>query len=262
MLGTFEFRGAKIAYSTKGKGRTILLIHGFLGAKEIWKEFEKRLAKNFKVVSIDLPGHGQSECIGYVHNMELLADCCKSLLTQLSIRKAVVVGHSLGGYVSLAFGEKYPDAVLGLMLVNSTAKGDSESRKKSREQLINLVKKDREKLLKHLVPSFFSLKNRKTTWLVKNYLRMANSCTEQAIIATAEGMKLRKEREIVLKFAPYPFHYIIGAHDSILDSKQLIKETKIGDSGSYSLLEDASHMSILESKEQVFKAIKSFSKRL
>ncbi|MFT6166059.1 MAG: pimeloyl-ACP methyl ester carboxylesterase [Vicingaceae bacterium] len=261
MLGTFVFRGATIAYSVNGKGRSILLIHGFLGAKEIWKELDSRLAKNFKVVSIDLPGHGESDCIGYVHNMELLAECCKSLLSHLSIRKAVVVGHSLGGYVSLAFGEKFPDSVLGLMLVNSTAKGDSEDRKKSRNQLIKLVKKDRIKLLTSLVPSFFSINNRKTTWQIKRYLHMAKKCSEQAIIATAEGMKIRKEREIVLKFAPYHYHYIIGVQDSILDSNQLINETKIGMYGSYSLLDDASHMSLVESKEEVFRAIKSFSRR-
>jgi len=261
MLGTFVFRSAKIAYSVKGKGRTILLIHGFLGAKEIWLDLESRLAKNFKVVSIDLPGHGQSDCIGYVHNMELLAECCKSLLNHLSIRKAIVVGHSLGGYVSLAFGEKFPDSVLGLMLVNSTAKGDSDNRIKSRNQLIRMVKKDRLKLLGSLVPSFFNIKGRKTTWQIKRYLKMAQNCSEQSIIAAAEGMKNRKEREIVLKFAPYPYHYIIGARDSILDSSQLIKETKIGSNGSYSLLEDVSHMSLVERKEEVFRAIKSFSKR-
>ncbi|MDA9312587.1 alpha/beta hydrolase [Vicingaceae bacterium] len=261
MLSTFVFRSATIAYSVKGKGRAILLIHGLLGAKEVWKELECRLAKNFKVVSIDLPGHGQSECIGYVHGMELLAECCKSLLTHLSIRKAIVVGHSLGGYVSLAFGEKFPDSVLGLMLVNSTAKGDSEGRKKSRNQLIRMVKKDRLKLLASLVPSFFNIKSRTTTWQIKSYLKMALNCSEQSIIAAAEGMKNRKEREIVLKFAPYPYHYIIGVHDSILDCNQLIKESKIGMHGSYSLLEDVSHMSLVEGKEEVFRAIKSFSKR-
>jgi len=261
MLGSFVFRGATIAYSTSGKGRAILLIHGFLGAKEIWKELEGQLAKQFKVVSIDLPGHGQSECIGYVHNMELLATCCRGLLTHLSIRKAVVVGHSLGGYVSLAFGEQFPDSVIGLMLVNSTAKGDSAKRKKSRDQLIKLVKKDRSKILTSLVPGFFNLKNPATAAHIKSYLHMANECSEQSIIATAEGMKIRKEREIVLKFAPYHYHYIIGAQDSILNSEQLKNETQIGVNGSYSLLEDASHMSLVESKDEVFKAIKSFSKR-
>ena len=90
---------------------------------------------------------------------------------------------------------------------------------------------------------------------------MANNCTEQGIIATAEGMKIRKEREIVLKFAPYPYRYIIGAQDSILNPNQLIKETEIGQFGTYTLLDDASHMSLLESKEQVLKEIKLFSKR-
>ena len=261
MLGTFVFRGASIAYSAKGKGRAILLVHGFLGAKEIWREFETRLAKHYKVICLDLPGHGNSECVGYVHNMELLADCCKGLLTHLSVRKAILVGHSLGGYVGLAFGEKYPDSVLGLMLVNSTAKGDSTDRKKSRNQLTNLVKKDRTKVLQALVPGFFSLKNRKTKRQIKSYLKMAEKCTEQGIIAAAEGMKIRKEREIVLKFTPYKYHYIIGAQDSILNADQLISETLIGAKGSYELLEDASHMSLVESPEQVFKEIKKFAKR-
>ena len=112
MFGNFVFRGANISYSVKGKGRSILLIHGFLACKEIWKDYDSRLAKHFRVVTLDLPGHGESGCIGYVHNMELLAECIKKLLQLLVIRKTIVVGHSLGGYVGLAFAENYPDSVL------------------------------------------------------------------------------------------------------------------------------------------------------
>jgi pimeloyl-ACP methyl ester carboxylesterase len=261
MVGNFVFRGATVAYSKKGKGRTILLIHGFLGSKEIWKDYQTRLARNYQVVCIDLLGHGDSECMGYVHNMELLAESVTALLKHLNIRKAVVVGHSLGGYVALAFAENYPDSVLGLLLINSTAKGDSKTKQKSRSKLIELIKKNKQQAISLLVPGFFSLKTRKTSWQIKGYLAMAKKCTEQGIIATVEGMRIRKEREIILKFAPFKYHYIIGAKDSIFDAEQLILETKIGDFGSFNLLEDASHMSILETKEQVFKIIKDFSKR-
>ncbi|MFT6945997.1 MAG: pimeloyl-ACP methyl ester carboxylesterase [Vicingaceae bacterium] len=261
MLGNFVFRGANISYTVKGKGRSILLIHGFLACKEIWKDYDSRLAKHFRVVTLDLPGHGESECIGYVHNMELLAECIKKLLQLLVIRKTIVVGHSLGGYVGLAFAENYPDSVLGLLMVNSSAKGDSEQRKKSRVQLIDLVKKDKNRAIELLVPSFFTLKSRKTTWQVKSYLRMAKKCSEQAIIATVEGMKIRKEREIILKFAQFKYHYIIGLQDAILNLQQLKLEANMGAEGDFTIIADASHMSLIETKEQVFKTIKLFSKR-
>ena len=261
MLGKFIFRGANIAYSTKGKGRAIVLIHGFLGAKEIWNEYQSRLAKNFQVICIDLPGHGKSACIGYVHNMELLAACVKQLLKQLNKRKAIIIGHSLGGYVGLAFAEMHPEAVLGLILINSTANGDSKAKVSSRNQLIELVKKDKSRAIDLLVPTFFSHKTRKTGWQIKSYLKMAQHCSEQAIIATIEGMKIRKEREILLKFAPFRFHYIISENDSILPSNQLIAETEIGENGSYTIIEDSSHMSIMDKKEQVFRVIKTFSKQ-
>lgn len=258
----FCFRGADIAYTVKGKGRAIVLIHGFLGSKEIWKDIQKRLSANFKVIAVDLPGHGNSDCIGYVHNIEILGASVQHLLKHLKVRKAVLAGHSLGGYVALAFAEINPDAVLGLIMINSTAKGDSQVRKNSRSKLIELVKKDRIKALKLLVPSFFNLKHRNTKRQINSYTKKALKCSERAIIATVEGMKLKKEREIVLKFAPFPYLYIAGKLDSIFNYKELEEETKLNDKGDFILIEDASHMSIQEQPEYIFKYIKAFSKNL
>jgi len=261
MKSSIQYRGGNLTYLVQGKGRTIVLLHGFLGAKEIWKKYIPRLSKHFKVVVPDLPGHGESECIGYVHNMELLAEGIKALLIHLNIRKVVLAGHSLGGYVSLAFSEKYPDSVLGLVLLNSTARGDSAKRLKSRNQLIELVKKDRKRAIGLLVPTFFNIKRRYTHLQIKSYLKMAHKCDEQAIIATIEGMKNRKEREIVLKFAPFPFLFIIGEEDSILQKEDLIKQARLSIKGAYEVIENSSHMSLLEKEENVFKALKTFAKK-
>ena len=89
---------------------------------------------------------------------------------------------------------------------------------------------------------------------------MAKKCTERGIIATIVGMKIRKEREIILKFAPFPYRYLIGEYDSILDRNQLIKETQLSENGSYSILAQSSHMSIYEEREMVYSEIFSFSK--
>ncbi len=255
-----QFRGAKLSYEIKGKGRALFLMHGFLGSKEIWKNYIPRLQRHYKVISVDLPGHGESECIGYLHNMELLADAIKFLLQQLNIRKTIIVGHSLGGYVGLAFAEKYPDEVLGLILINSSAKGDSKKRKHSRDQLIQLIKQDKKKALYLLIPTFFATKTRKTHWQIKRYLKMANRCSEQSIIATIEGMKIRKEREIVLKFAPFPYLFLIGQKDSILKEEEQIEQSQLNPMGNYKLFENSSHMSFYEEEEKVFKSIKQFGK--
>lgn len=260
MEKSFLFRGATISYSLKGKGRSLILLHGFLGSKKVWKNYESRLAKSFKVISLDLPGHGNSESIGYVHNMELVGECVQTLLKTLNVRKAIIAGHSLGGYVALAFAEIYPDSVLGLLLINSTSKGDSISRKKSRDQMIKLVKKEKTRAIDLLVPTFFNLKNKNTNRQIASYKKMANLCTERGIVANLEGMKIRKEREIVLKFAPFPYLILAGEHDEMLDWKALQIESNLNSKGRFIKLNESSHMSIYETPELVFKYLKAFAK--
>ncbi len=256
------YRGSRIAFKTTGKGRAIVLIHGFLGSQKIWDEYAMRLSKNFRIITIDLPGHGESESLGYIHEMELLADLVKFLLKTINVRKAVLVGHSLGGYISLAFAEKYPDSVLGLIMVNSTAKGDSKEKIKGRNQLINLLKKGSDRPLELLVPSFFNVLSQKTRWFRLRYLNMAKKANKSGVVSTLECMKIRKEREIVLKFAPFPYLYLIGKEDKIFNYKELINESQLNEKGSYSIFENSSHMIFWEEKEKCFKRIKDFSKKL
>lgn len=260
MKSAFLFRGANVAYSIKGKGQNVLFIHGFLGSKEVWNSYQKRFSKNYRVIAVDLAGHGNSDCIGYVHTMELFADSIHALLKHLNIKKSFIIGHSLGGYVALAFAEKFPDSVSGLCMMNSSAKGDDQYRLKSRDQLIELVKSDKERALELLIPGFFNLKKRNTHWHIKKYLKLAGNCTERGIIATIEGMKIRKEREIVLKFAPFPYSFIIGEKDSILKSEVLIEESKLNENGIYYLVENTSHMGYMEAEEKVFGLLKRFLK--
>lgn len=254
-----DFLGEKIAYSIQGKGRTIVMIHGFLGSKSLWEPLANRLKKRFRVICIDLPGHGNSNCVGYLHDMEMMADLLASLLSELKIRKSVIVGHSLGGYVSLAFAEKYPDKIHAMVLINSTANSDSKERLNSRDQLISIVKKNKSKAVQALVPSFFVGDTAKIKRLKKKYLRVANLCSTRGIVASIEGMKVRKEREIVLKFAPYPYLFIVGGKDPILNPEVLKKQANLGEFGSILELSDSAHMSFMEEEGKVYTAIKDFS---
>ncbi|MDX5427885.1 MAG: alpha/beta fold hydrolase, partial [Bacteroidota bacterium] len=99
-MGKVDFKGIDIHFSEKGAGRALVLLHGFLENRTMWDSLTGTLSKRFRVVAIDLPGHGQTPCLGYVHTMEEMADAVKAVLDHLGLRRYVMVGHSMGGYVT------------------------------------------------------------------------------------------------------------------------------------------------------------------
>lgn len=261
-MPSIAFKNGKISYSDAGNGIAVIFLHGFLGNKNLWNKQVYALKTQFRTICIDLPGHGKSDDFGYTHSMELMAEAVKAVLRKLRLRKVILIGHSLGGYVALAFAEKYPDMLKGLIMVNSSAKGDTPSKTKSRNQLLKLIKKDKAKALNLLVPGFFSLaaKNRNTK--IKNYLKSAQKCSAKGIAACIEGMKIRREREIILRFAPFPFCYFIGKYDQKISPKDQIDETKLNKKGSYIQFEHSSHMIFMEEAEKCTQNIRIWIKKL
>src|ERR1051326_356905 len=159
MIRHADFRNVKVRFSDKGKGRAIVLLHGFLESLEIFNGLSDKLSKSFRVISIDLPGHGQTPSLGYIHTMELMAECVKSVLDFSGIRKYVVIGHSMGGYVALAFAEKFPQHIAGLCLFHSTAMPDSEEKKKDRDRAAEVVMHDHTQYVTDLIPKLFAKEN-------------------------------------------------------------------------------------------------------
>ncbi len=102
-----------------GKGEVIMLIHGYLETSEIWNSFAKRLSENFRIILVDLPGHGRSDNADEVLTMDLMATVLAKLLENLDIKKVFLTGHSLGGYITLAFAELYPEMLSGYCLFHS-----------------------------------------------------------------------------------------------------------------------------------------------
>ncbi|MFN7013817.1 MAG: alpha/beta fold hydrolase, partial [Bacteroidia bacterium] len=208
---TIEYKKAKIRYFIKGKGKAVVLLHGLVESSKMWKDYATELSKKFKVIAIDLPGHGQSESIGYVHSMEMMADLVMYILKIHRYKYAVLVGHSMGGYVSMAFAEKYPDSTKGICLFHSHAASDNELKKKDRDRMIEAVKQNHKKVIQHLIPNLFTPAARnKHQKEIQQLVEAGLKTTKRGFIAALQGMKDRIDREIVLRFAPFPILYIIG----------------------------------------------------
>jgi pimeloyl-ACP methyl ester carboxylesterase len=115
----FLHKNTKVHYTSSGKGSVVVLLHGFLENSSMWNEITEVLSKKYRVICIDLLGHGKTESHGYIHTMEDQATMVKAVLNHLRLRKYVLVGHSMGGYVALGFANLYPNNTKGLCLLNS-----------------------------------------------------------------------------------------------------------------------------------------------
>ena len=224
---TLEHKGVNIFYTDEGKGNVLVLLHGFLENVSMWQPFIPILSKTNRIICIDLLGHGKTDCLGYIHTMELMAETVETVLVYLKIKKATFIGHSMGGYVALAFAEKNPTIVKGLCLMNSTAEDDSLERKKNRDRAIIAVKQNHKMFIQMAISNLFRPKNRTIfSNEIKQIKKEALQTPLQGIIAALEGMKIRKNREALLKTNDYKLMMIISKKDPVLDYDSLINQTK------------------------------------
>ena len=251
------YKNTKISYSDTGKGNAVVLLHGFLENQTMWQDLELR-QKN-RIITIDLLGHGETECLGYVHSMEDNAEVVQAVLTKLRIRKATFVGHSMGGYVALAFAELFPENVRGLVLLNSTSNADSEERKANRDRAIKTVKKDYSSFIRLSIANLFSPDNRERLIDEIEKVKLEALKTPlQGVVASLEGMKIRKDREVLLHLTPYPKMLILGKNDPVLiyeNALEQIEETTV----KLVTFPDG-HMSHIENREQLKTVLLDFFK--
>jgi pimeloyl-ACP methyl ester carboxylesterase len=251
------YKNTSISFSDIGKGTAVVLLHGFLENKTMWRELVPSLAKKNRVISIDLLGHGETDCLGYIHSMEENAEIVNAILSHLRIRKAVFIGHSMGGYVALAFAELHINKVKGLVLLNSTALEDSIERKINRDRAIKAVKQNYINFVRMSIANLFSENNRD---LLKNEIENvkleALKTPLQGIVASLEGMKIRKDRQFILKETDFPKLLILGEKDGVLLYKDNVSQIVATNTELISFPDG--HMSHIENKEELEKVIVSF----
>ncbi|WP_433779420.1 alpha/beta fold hydrolase [Flavobacterium anhuiense] len=256
-MKTLLYKNTTISYSDSGKGNAIVLLHGFLENKKMWKEYVDFFSEKYRVITIDLLGHGESEPLGYVHEMEDNANVVNEVLKNIKIEKAIIVGHSMGGYVALAFAELYPDKIQKLVLLNSTSKEDSEERKLNRTRAIKAVKQNYASFVSLAIANLFSENNR--TRLAEEIEKVKTEALKtplQGIIASQEGMKIRKDREWILKENRFPVLLILGKKDPVLNYEENLSQ--IEDTTAELVSFEDGHMSQIENKEELKIALSHF----
>lgn len=256
-----HYKGINIFYTDQGQGEALVLLHGFLENTSMWDAFIPELTKKNRVICIDLLGHGKTGCLGYIHTMELMAEVVEAVLNNLKISNSVYVGHSMGGYVALAFAEKNPKAIKGLCLMHSTALADSDERKKNRDRGILAVKQNHKTFIRLAINNLFRPKNRIIfSEEIKQLKKDALKTPLQGIIAALEGMKIRKDRTDLLHFTSYKKMLILGKKDPVLDYTTLIDQVK-KTNVELAVFPDG-HMSHIENKDFFLQKIMYFIEKI
>ncbi len=239
-----------LAYNDRGNGYPIVLIHGFCEDKTIWKYCEEGLAKSYRVLSIDLPGFGESRLEESEVSMEFFAEKINEFLEGLKIDKCILIGHSLGGYVGLAFAEKYEIKLDGLGLFHSTAFEDAEDKKDNRLKAIEFIQKHGVKqFAESFVPPLFSLKNRDLyKEEIAELVKVASASSEIGVVETTKAMRVRKERIQVLKRVEVPVLFMVGKLDGAVPLEKSLEQCYLPKHSIVHFLEGVGHMGMIENK--------------
>jgi pimeloyl-ACP methyl ester carboxylesterase len=242
-------------------GGAVVLLHGYLESLEVWDSFAKLLGKNFHTVTLDLLGHGLSGTHHEVNSMELMADVVHGACLQLSVKHAVVVGHSMGGYVALALAKKYPDLVQGLCLLHSTPNPDSEEKKQMREREIALIKEGKKDLLiAQSIPMMFAADSVTRFYEpVADLEANAEIADDEGIIACLRGMKSREDMNDFLKTFSKPLIFVFGKKDRHISFEVATTLMERFPQAQALVLENSGHAGFIEEEKVVAEKMIEFA---
>ncbi len=255
-----KLSNAAIAYVDKGEGEVIVLLHGFCGSSRYWEEVIPVLSESYRVIAPDLPGHGESSSTLKNYSIADIADIIKGLLDQLNIEKVTMFGHSLGGYITLAFAENFSDQLNGFSLVHSTAFPDSEEAKKGRTANVEKIKNDGIKpFIDGLVPKLFSPDHQEEDY-VETAKQIGYVTPPKGAMSTLTAMRDRPDRNQVLETTSLPVLLIAGEDDQIIPAENTFSVNR--NNIKQVLIENSGHMSMYENQQKLISEMKDYLKNI
>jgi len=251
-----------IYYTIKGQGHAVVFLHGFLENQSIWKNFSGSLKNKFTTICIDLPGFGKSDIFNSEHSMVFMAEKVHQVLEQENVEKCILVGHSMGGYVSLAFAKHYPYLLSGLVLFHSQAAADSLEGKKNRDRTIAVVNNNHSGFIYSFIPSLFAEDNiERFSGEIDELIHIAENTTTGGIIAALKGMRNREDHFDTLKKLNVPVYFIIGKQDSRIPLDSIMPQRELPSNSEALIIDDVGHMGFIEAKEKTLLALEHFLER-
>jgi pimeloyl-ACP methyl ester carboxylesterase len=256
-------RSSAIFYRTEGKGYPVILIHGFAEDGTIWQNQIEYLAKNYQLILPDLPGSGKSSFDPQLITIDDYADCIKFIADEEKISSCIIIGHSMGGYITLAFAEKYPEKLKAFGLFHSTAYADSDEKKIARKKGIEFIEKHGSyEFIKQSVPNLFTEDFKmKYPEIVSELIERYNNFHPRSLVSYYNAMMNRPDRTHILKDLKKTVLFIIGEKDSAVSLEHSLQQSFLPELCYIHILENAAHMGMFEDKNHSNEFLNEFLKQ-
>ena len=248
------FEGRKIHYRDEGRDnpQTLVLLHGFLQNLDVWSSYTLSYMRSMRVITIDLPGHGYTDTFSDVHTMDFMARIVKAVLDHAGVDQCVMVGHSMGGYVALAFADQYPYMLRGLGLIHSHALADTEESHQRRLNDCEQAKQNRAGYIINFIPNLFDDSHKmELDHEIKDLQAQCLETEEKSIRAAQMGMSQRPSRVNVLCNSNFPIMFIFGKNDPRLPVELAVTQAMMAKKAEIHILDGVAHMAHLEMAEYV-----------
>lgn len=254
-----RFQQAVIHYRVSGYGTPVVLLHGFGEDGHIWDGQIEKLEQNHHLIIPDLPGSGQSDLLEEdVASVEGYAQCVRYILDQENITHAVMIGHSMGGYITLAYHALYPDSLLAWGLFHSTAYADSEEKRGNRKKSIEFILRNGAgSFLQSSIPGLFADKEL-SNQMIRELVEKGEAFTSQALVQYYQAMINRPDRTQELRSSKVPVLFVLGIADQAVPFQQGLEQCHLPIRSFVHVLRNSAHMGMLEEKEQSVEILANF----
>ncbi len=252
------FQNITIHYKTTGTGLPVVLLHGFAEDSSIWDNQVEYLKNDYKLIIPDLPGSGQSGLINKENiGMEDYALCIKQILDTEKITQCIMIGHSMGGYITLAYAEKYPGSLISFGLFHSSAYPDDDAKVETRKKAISFIEsKGADAFLKTSIPGLFY--DQGNSAQADALIEKGKAFSPKALIQYYKAMIARPDRTNILKNNTAPVLFIMGEHDKAVPFKHSLEQSYIPFQSYIHVLRNSAHMGMLEEKDRANEILANF----
>ena len=246
-------------HTESGTGRPVVLLHGFPLNGTIWHEQQQDALRPYQVIVPDLRGHGRSPAPAGVYDMDLLAGDVLALLDKLQVKKAVIMGHSMGGYVALAGYRLAPERFLALGLINSHAAADTEEGKQNRFKLAEKVVASGSKIAAEaMLLKLFAADLLAGSPIIGLVRQIMLNTQPAGIIGALKGMAGRPDSNPMLPGLKIPVLVMTGDKDQIIPPEKARATAAAIPGATLAIIENAGHMPMLEQPRATTEAIRGF----
>lgn len=252
-----HYKNKNIHYQMFGKGSAVVLLHGLPVSSNVWNELAISLQNNFLVIAPDIPGTGKSEMLEEENiSIEDYAEVIKFILDKESISQCTMIGHSMGGYITLAFAEKYPESLNGFGLFHSSAYADDEEKKQTRRKAIDFIKATGSyAFLKTSTPKLFA--GKKHLKEMEALIEEGKKFNPEALIQYYHAMINRPDRTQILKKISKAVLFLIGEKDSVVPLQSSLQQCHLPAISHVHIIETG-HMGMIEESSKSIFFINSF----